>query len=227
MTLHPRDHVCAFVEGSQERDRLLGSYLFDGLRAGRPCLYLADPAGRPDVLALLDDVDPADRRDLLHVVDPASVFLKAGRFDGDAVLQFYGDWFRSAAGDDVDGPARIAVDMSWAHAWIEPSFVETLVRYEARFTTWMTSQPHVCLSVYDLREFGVTTLLPVIKSQYAVWLRGVVVENPYHVDPAADPGDAAATATTIGPTDRSNRNGRPDPTADHRDPVTDDVVPPT
>lgn len=197
LAMYPHDHICAFVARPGEADDLIALYLRDGLGAGQPCLYVAAPARRSAVLAMLDAVGAAIHRDPLEIVDLESVFARTGTFDLDASFEFWDAWVGGIAGR-TNRTARIAVDMSAAHPPIEPSFVRHLVSYETRFTTWVRLHPLVSLSVYHLDEFGVGTLLPLVRSQPTVWLGGVVVDNPYHVDPvdpvAVDRGNTTATA---------------------------------
>ncbi|WP_214367136.1 MEDS domain-containing protein [Pseudonocardia sp. H11422] len=203
--LHIHDHLCAFVHRRSERDRLLLPYLHDGLRAGQACLCVLPTGAGAAVTEVLADAVPAGCEYLLQVVDPSSCYLRTGRFDPAATVEFFDIWTRSAVERNGGKPVRIACDMSWAHELISPSFVQDLAGYEARFDRWARFCPQVSVCLYDLEQFGGSVLIPVIRTHPRVWLSGVVVDNPYCThDPYSTHDEALATQERI-PVDRDKR----------------------
>ncbi|MEU6345812.1 MEDS domain-containing protein [Streptomyces sp. NPDC046977] len=208
--LRQGDHVCAFYRGRAERDRLVTSFLAEGLRAEHVCTLLAAPedarACRDALEAEVPTLVRAGGR--LVVRDPQDTCLRNGVFDGDAMPASLRDWVAELLGGGGDGAAdgggrrrprllRIAVDMSWAHALVRPGFVRELVAYETRATSWLRACPQVGVCMYDLGLFGGDLIIPMVKAHPRVWLGGMVVENPYNLDQGLGPGTGAGPAGAV------------------------------
>ncbi|MFD3454930.1 MEDS domain-containing protein [Streptomyces sp. NPDC058691] len=208
------DHVCAFYRGRAERDRLVTSFLADGLREEHVCILLAAPdEGRSCREALAAEVPSLGRSaDRLVIKDPRDICLRNGAFDGDAMPAslcgrsaelFDGDGHRDGGGDGDGygdrrpGLLRIAADMSWAYPLVRPGFVRELVRYEMRATSWLRARPQVGVCMYDLELFGGDLVIPMVKAHPRVWLGGMVVENPYYLGQGRDPGPGAGPARAV------------------------------
>jgi hypothetical protein len=138
----------------------------------------------PEVLAVAEpDLDLS----LLDVTVPSETYLRTGLFEPDRMLQVIDDWSRTTFGVRQGHFARVIADMSWALPLVSPSFIGDLSDYEARATHWARSYPQTCVCMYDLDRFEGNVIMPVIKAHPKVLMCGLVVENPYFVDPVLIP----------------------------------------
>ena len=181
--LAPGDHVCAFYTSAAERDEILIPYLSEGLEAGDKCIAVVDSSGPESVLAALGaDVDlaPCLSRNQLDVQRSEETYLRGGSFSTEGMLEF---WDRSI-GDAMAGGfdfARAVGEMTWALRQFPG--VEELVGYEARLNRFLPRYPQVVLCLYALDSFSGEVLVDVLKTHPKVLIGGMVLENPYYLEP--------------------------------------------
>ncbi len=187
LPLEPYDHLCAFYRGRVERDELMYSHLREGLSAGHVCLCLVTEGERDAVPEVLAAADPDLDLGLLDVTVPSETYLRTGAFEPDYMLQVIDDWSRTTFGEREGQFARVIADMSWALPLVSASFIGDLSDYEARATHWARSYPQTCVCMYDLDRFEGNVIMAVIKAHPKVLMSGLVVENPYFIDPVQVP----------------------------------------
>jgi hypothetical protein len=176
----PGDHICAFYRGREERDRLLVPYLREGLRSGDVCICITGRTDRRRLeRSLLDGAD-ADR---LRMSDAEDTYLAGGSFSADRMLQFWSDVGRETFDEQGHAFARAASDMSWAENVITGPLIDDFMGYEARATRFARVYPQVALCLYDLDRFRGDVIIPVLKVHPKVFFGGMLLENPYYVDP--------------------------------------------
>ena len=177
------DHICAFYRGREERDRLLVPYLQEGLRDGDVCICIT---GRTDhrrlERSLLDGCDETVP-DLLRMSDAEDTYLAGGSFSADRMLTFWGDLGRETFEEQRRPFARAASDMSWAENVITGPLIDDFMNYEAQATRYARAYPQVALCLYDLEKFRGDVIIPVLKVHPKVFFGGMLLENPYYVDP--------------------------------------------
>jgi MEDS: MEthanogen/methylotroph, DcmR Sensory domain len=182
--LAPGDHVCAFYPSSAERDAILIPYLSEGLEAGDRCIAVVDSSGPESVLAALSarlNLAPSLSRHQLDVQRSEETYLSDGGFSTEAMLDF---WDRSV-GEAMAGGfkfARAVGEMTWALRQLPG--VEELVGYEARLNQFLPRYPQVILCLYALDSFSGEVLVDVLKTHPKVLIGGMVLDNPYYLEPA-------------------------------------------
>jgi hypothetical protein len=177
------DHICAFYRGREERDRLVVPFLQEGMRAGDVCLCIT---GRADHRRLersvLDDCDQA-AAERLEIRDAEDTYLAGGSFSADRMLTFWSDWGEDTFGAKQRSFARAATDMGWAETVITGPLIEDFMGYEVQATRYARAYPQVALCLYDLEKFRGDVIIPVLKVHPKVFFGGMLLENPYYVDP--------------------------------------------
>jgi hypothetical protein len=181
--LAPGDHICAFYPSLAERDEILIPYLSEGLRAGDKCVCVVDASDPEGVLAALGiDVDPGPylSRHQLDVQRSDETYLRDGGFSIDVMLDF---WQRAIGGAVAGGYAfaRAVGEMTWALRRMPG--VEQLVEYESRLNKFLPRYPQVILCLYELDRFSGEVLVDVLKTHPKVLLGGMVLDNPYYLEP--------------------------------------------
>ena len=76
---------------------------------------------------------------------------------------------------------RLVGEMTWALRDVPG--VEHLIGYESELNRITSSSPVVVLCLYDLDRFSGEVVVNVVKTHPQVLIQGILVENPYHVEP--------------------------------------------
>jgi hypothetical protein len=180
------DHICGFYRKPSERDDILIPFLVDGLKAGSKCTCVVDSCTPGDVLAKMSErieVDPYVSVCQLEVLDAAGTYLAGGGFLPERMLSFWEGKARQgpAPAGSGFGFARNIGDMSWAHR--SPRAVDDLVGYESELNRIMSSFPQVNLCLYDLTRCSGDLIMDVLKTHPKALLGGMVIDNPYYLEP--------------------------------------------
>jgi MEDS: MEthanogen/methylotroph, DcmR Sensory domain len=186
--LQPGSHVCAFYRGEADRDRLLTGYLRAGLTAGDKCICVVDSPYTAKRLAALRPA-PADLNgngahrhgtDQLDVYLPETTYLAGGGFSTGDMLTF---WAENMAKAEVEGYTfcRLVGEMTWALR--DAPGVEHLIGYESELNRVTASNPVIVLCLYDLDLFSGEVVVNVVKTHPQVLIQGILIENPYYVEP--------------------------------------------
>jgi len=181
--LSPGDHICAFYPSLAERDEILIPFLREGLEAGDKCICVVDGTNPEAVLAALGadiELGPLLERRQLDVQRSQDTYLRGGGFSTGGMLDF---WDRSVGGAVAGGFgfARAVGEMTWALRQMPG--VEELVGYEAQLNRLLPRYPQVILCLYELDRFSGEVLVDVLKTHPKVLLGGMVLENPYYLEP--------------------------------------------
>ena len=183
LSLQVGDHVCAFYRGPAERDQILSAYLIAGLRSGDKCVCVLDD-GDPEHLraALVAEMEAGTSDDgQLDIRISQTTYLSGGGFSTSAMLAF---WDAVISGAMKCGYRfSLAVgEMTWALRQMPG--VEELFAYESKLNDFLPRYPQVILCLYDLDRFSGEVLVDILKTHPTVLIGGMVLDNPYYVEPA-------------------------------------------
>jgi hypothetical protein len=109
--------------------------------------------------------------------------LQAGVFSSDGMLELIEDWSCKTFAREDCRFARAVSDMSWALPYVSTGLMGDLVSYEARVVRWTRAYRQVGVCLYDMDLFGGDVIVAMVMSHPKVWIEGVIVENPYFVEP--------------------------------------------
>jgi hypothetical protein len=179
----PGDHVCGLYLTTAERDEMLRPYLRDGLDCGDKCLCILDTVDPSTVLSGLGpaaDLEPFLARRQLDVRRPEETTLRDGGFSPDRTIEF---WDHEAVTALSGGFSflRGAGEMTWALRRVPG--IEELMDFESRLNQYMPRHPQVMLCLYELGRFGSETVVDVLKVHPKVLLGGLLIDNPYYIEP--------------------------------------------
>jgi hypothetical protein len=181
--LAPGDHVCAFYPSLAERDEILIPYLREGLDAGDKCICVVDATDPEAVLSALGtevDLGACLDRQQLDVQRSQDTYLRSGGFSTEAMIDFWDTAVGGAAAGGF-GFTRSVGEMTWAIRQMPG--VEELVGYESRLNRFLPLYPQVILCLYELDRFSGEVLVDVLKTHPKVLLAGMVLDNPYYLEP--------------------------------------------
>jgi hypothetical protein len=144
---------------------------------------VVDSCTPDDVLASMSrhvEVDPYVSLCQLEVLDSYATYLADGGFLPARMLQF---WAAKAQQSPLRGSglARNIGDMSWAHR--SQDAVTELIGYESELNRIMANVPQVNLCLYDLTRCSGDLIMDVLKTHPKALLGGMVIDNPYYLEP--------------------------------------------
>jgi hypothetical protein len=180
------DHICAFYRGRSERQALMVSFLREGIGAGDTCICIAPRGERGDIESAVA-VDDAGNGEgpvgELQMEDFESSYLRSGSFVGSHMLAFWQAWAHDTFEVKRRDFARGVTDMSWAEEVATTPVLDDVLAYEVQATRFARSYPQVALCLYDLNLYGGNVIFPVMKVHPKVLFSGILLENPYYLDP--------------------------------------------
>ncbi|GHS88778.1 hypothetical protein AGMMS50218_13440 [Actinomycetota bacterium] len=207
--IHPGTHFCALYWGTQERDRLLVSFMREGLRRGDQCVCLIDDLEPVRIRQrAYGPAGPGDtRRSGQLGVHPAlGAHLRTAHSVQQVISLLVTDLPSAAAGSPL---LRVAGEMSRVPH--EPGATELHV-YESVVSRVLAELPALFLCMHDLQRFRVDMLVDVLRIHSTVLLDGSVLHNSHRLEPADCPKPAPA-GTSRHPLTRLRADG-----ADEGDP---------
>jgi hypothetical protein len=153
------DHVCAFVDGTDDRLDVMAQSVVAGLAAGDRVMVFTEALLATAVLAGLEargvPVDPARRTGQVQILPARDAYLAAGRFEPHRALDSLVGHIDRAAAAGYPG-LRLVGDMAWALD--EPAGTEQLAGYEAHVTRLYLDGRALGICLYDRRAFGTDLL---------------------------------------------------------------------
>lgn len=180
--LRPGDHVCAFYRGRGERDKILMSYLREGVRAGDKTICVVESVGPAEVVAALgDDAGVALRRGALDVLTPEQTYLRGGQFVMADMLEYWRAGVAQAFADRRFGFVRVIGEMP--SALTDKPDLDEFLCYESELNRFVSQHPQVIVCLYDLDRFGGALLIDILRTHPVVLLGGAVMDNPYYLEP--------------------------------------------
>jgi hypothetical protein len=189
ISVAPHGHLCVLYREQAERDRLVLDLVGKGLRAGDSCLYVATEAEDAALRKKLAAYDPEIDTTWLEVREPTQRYREGGALSPDGMLDMIGDWSEATFELKRCRFARAFADMSLALPHIGEGAVGGLAGYEARVARWCRAYPHIGVFFYDLNTLSGDVLVSMARSHRRLWVSGVVLDNPYFIDPYERNGD--------------------------------------
>jgi methanogenic corrinoid protein MtbC1 len=179
-TLHQHRHLCAVFQSREERYRVLGPFVKEGIERGEKAYHVVDPAERVNHLHRLHaagiDVRSALATGQLEVHGWDGIYLRGGRFDPDATLSLLARELTRAR--DMGFPlTRLIGEMEWALR--DPSCgAEKAIQYEVRVNAMFAGHPDPLVCTYDRSQFGAADAMDAFAVHDIGISGGVVQENP-------------------------------------------------
>ncbi|WP_167550823.1 MEDS domain-containing protein [Cryobacterium arcticum] len=188
--IHPGIHVCALFSGPVERDRLLVSFMQEGLRHGDQCVCLIDELESASIRQrVYPSAGLSDRRQHLDVYSAPDAYLRTREFSPQQ--SFSPLVANSGSPTDAFPLLRAAGQMSRGS---HESGAREVSIYETAVIHILAELPTVFLCLYDVQRFGAGILASVLKIHSMVLLDGTVLHNPHSVAPPDTPEPAADAA---------------------------------
>lgn len=181
------DHICVFYRGRAERDRVAVPFLREGVEAGDTCVCIIHAADHQRMTRAASVDGPGQ----LRMADYSETYLRDGAFVGERMLGYWQEWAEQVFVREGASFARGVTDMSWGPDAYSESVLVDFLAYEVQATRFARAYPQVALCMYDLDRFGGNVIIPVLKVHPKVLFGGLLLENPYYVDPDEVEAEAA------------------------------------
>jgi hypothetical protein len=182
--LREHRHVCAFFNSEKDEYNTLMPFICDGLNCGQRAFHVLPLQYRDNHLQRLRDagvdVEGAQKSRQLEVALPEQTYLRAGRFNKDAMLALVQEVLR--AGTTLGFPltrmiahAETAVD-DWSseNEWLE---------YEARLNEILPNYDDAVICTYDVNLLSANFAIDILRTHSIAIVGGVLVENPFFSRP--------------------------------------------
>jgi DNA-binding CsgD family transcriptional regulator len=179
----PGTHICALYSGPAERDRLLFPFLQEGIREGDECLCLIDDGESQAVRGGVGNQHSGgllDQSKQFHVDRASEAYFQSARFSVGQLISFLAVRLTQAAESEFP-LLRAAGEMS--RVLPQPEGVADFLAYESAVNKIVKDKPAVFMCMYDLRRFGTSMLVDVLKTHPKVLLDGMVLDNPDYLTP--------------------------------------------
>lgn len=130
--MRPGDHAWLAFANTDEREQVVGTFVYDGLKTDEKVVYVTDasPGELPRVLTRRIDPEPFAEAGQLRLIPREHSCLNRGHFDPDLMLRTL-EREIAVAFDEGYRAVRITADMSWALG--EPKGSELLLGCEGWF----------------------------------------------------------------------------------------------
>ena len=164
-------HACVLVDGPEDADRWLLPFIVEGIEQGDRVFHMVDPGLRDAHLERLRDsgvdIERAAASRQLEVVTWTDSYLRGGKFDGSAQLEFVKQILDE--GRQLGFPrTRLIGSTEWA---LDDPTARDLLRYEARVDAYLRTGQDVAVCTYDLNHHSARTIAEVM-STHPVALAG-------------------------------------------------------
>lgn len=174
-------HVCLVFRDETERQRVVASFVEDGLPHDQRVYYFADSATPSDVtrwLAALDVEVPTDEAsDRFRAQRTDETYHPSGAFVPEEMYETLRATYDTCREAGLRG-ARVTGEMSWA---LEPiAGKERLMEYEAGVNEVLKTHPVTAMCQYDANRFSGETIFQALRVHPYMIMNGQLVRNPYY-----------------------------------------------
>jgi hypothetical protein len=176
-------HICAFFATTEDEYRTILPFTQDGLAAGERVVHVmslkrTDHAERLKEAGI--DVGAASDNRQLQLLVSEQLYLSAGRFDGDAMLDLIQRVL--ASGYDLGFPLTRLV----AHAenvMKDEDSTNAFLEYESRLSYVLPRYADPVICTYDLNLVSSGVAMDVLRTHPTAIIGGILQQNPFYVPP--------------------------------------------
>lgn len=190
------DHICALFRNEEQRRRVVGRYIAEGLLGGEKVLCIVDTRPASEVLDCVRpyaDAAPYLAKGQLVILHACEAYLKGGRFDCERMLALWKEQSARAAAEGYPR-TRVTGETGWWHPHCPGG--DRFVEYETRLNGAIAGLPTMVLCQYDINTTAPELLLDVIAVHPVLVIDGEVCQNTYYV-PASECSGAKAAAARV------------------------------
>jgi hypothetical protein len=182
-TLSRHNHICAFFNSREERDRIVLPYLKEAYDQGEKLFHIVDARLHEDHRSACGhcgiDVAGAEASGQLEIHDYGDTYLTDGYFDGDRMIRSLTEMLE--ANRTLYPRVRAMGHMEWA---LETApGVTDIVEYESKLNYVQPEFSGPVLCVYDLNRHTGSVVMDVLRTHPLVIIGGVLQENPLYIPP--------------------------------------------
>ncbi|HEV3263708.1 MAG TPA: MEDS domain-containing protein, partial [Gemmataceae bacterium] len=178
------DHICSIYENAAQQLAAAVPFIVDGLARGERCVYIADDRTIEEVVQALAaasvDVAQQRQRDALRLLTGHDIYLQAGQFIPQAMIDFIRQAEAGALADGFSG-LRLAAEMTWV---LGPEHGgNQLTQFEALINHLLTNSKSIVLCQYNHARFDAPCIHDIFRTHRVAILGDQVCPNPYYEAP--------------------------------------------
>lgn len=182
--LREHRHVCAFFSSAVEEYDALLPFICDGINCGQRAFHVLPAQHREDHLKRLRnagiDVENTMKSRQLEVALPEETYLKAGRFNQDAMLALVQETLKdgSALGFPLTrmiAHAEVVLD-DWKSG-------NEFVEYEMRLNEFLPNYDDPVICTYDANLLTAPFAVDILRTHPVVIVGNILIENSFFTSP--------------------------------------------
>jgi hypothetical protein len=208
--LSGRQHICAFVDSTDQQYQILNPFFQEGIDAGEEVVTIVESGFHGEHLQRMRAggvaVDPAIAAGQLKLLASDETYLRDRVFVVERMYALLEEALRNA-GQGSRRPVRAYGDMDWVLRNLPTT--DELMTYEARVNLLTPQYDCTLLCAYDVNQCSGRVVADILATHSHVILDGQVQENPYFVEPLAYLKKVALRRKDPAPIRRSSEAERP------------------
>ncbi|MFW9990843.1 MAG: MEDS domain-containing protein [Candidatus Odinarchaeota archaeon] len=182
--LKPGDHLCCLYNTEEEHQRVLTSFILDGLKKGEKVFYIVDFHSIDRIKEYIKDEgfdpEPYISKGQLVFLTRDESYLKEGIFDPDRMISILESETEKAL---VEGypSLRVTGEMTWALKNLPGS--ERLIEYESKLNDFFPGSKCLAICQYNLEQFSPDVIIEVVNTHPYVIKGTEIYDNFYFIPP--------------------------------------------
>lgn len=179
-------HMCLVYTKEEERVDSLLKFLLSGLQGGErtACFSekLTEETIREYLLKHNISYDERKAQKAIILAGTSDVYFQNGEFDPDRMLNTLTEYYNEA--QELGFPASRVIGEMTSDIQHVPGG-ERLLEYESRVSILLRDHPVTSVCQYNANLFDGATILEVLKVHPKMIINGMVIANPFYIEPEA------------------------------------------
>lgn len=177
-------HMCLVFTDEEERKESLLKFLLSGIKANEKCTCFSEKISEETIREYFarEQISYDERKEqgAISLNGTSDVYFAEGRFDPDRMLNTLTNYYNSSV--DEGYPAARVIGEMLPEVKTVPGG-ERLLEYESRVSMLVRDHPVTSVCQYDANLFDGATIMEVLKVHPKMIVKGVVINNPFFVEP--------------------------------------------
>ena len=180
----PGIHICQIFNDDDERHSALVNFIISGLQTGENTACFSEKENESTLSPFFKkngiEYKEVEKSGEFSLSQTAEAYFEGGKFEPERMLNLLKDFYENSLKQNRSG-ARVIGEMIPEIQHIPGG--TGLMEYESKVSILLKQYPINAVCQYDARSFDGSTILDVLKVHPYMIIRGVVVKNPFFIQP--------------------------------------------
>lgn len=177
-------HMCLIFTSEEERRDSLLNFLLSGALDDERELCFSDNITEEELRSMFAEnnlsYDEIKEKKAITVADASAVYFQNGVFDPERMLNLLTKYYSESL--EMGFPASRVIGEMTPKIETVPGG-ERLLEYESRVSLLLEDHPVTTVCQYDAGQFDGATIMEVLKVHPKMIVNGMVVQNPFFIEP--------------------------------------------